>query len=861
MTASAHTPMMQQYLAIKAEHPDMLLFYRMGDFYELFFDDAQKAAKLLDLTLTHRGQSAGKPIPMAGVPYHAADGYLAKLLRLGECVAVCEQVGETLGKGPMRREVTRVITPGTLSDDNLLEAKSNPILASLHLSKGQFGIAWTNMSQGVLRLFVAQNEDEARALLHRLAPSELLLPTGQNEDAALAFLDILPPHRRALRPDWEFALQQAEETLKKQFRVSRLEGLSPASYRPAHPAAGALIGYLQATQKQDLHFLNALVLEKSDDYLHLPACTQEHLELVAKPGQKKTSLLSLLDTSSTPMGARLLREMLLNPVRSHARLENRYAAVSTCIAFAERDAVRTLLSRFADLERIATRISLGSAKPHCLVGLRQSLSLLPELVGHLVELQPTTLLETIAQQIRPEPELLHLLKAAIAPEPANLLRDGGVIATGYDVELDALRRLKENAKSALEDFENSERQKTGINSLRFAYNRVQGFYIELPQSQAHLVPAHYQRKQTLKNIERFTIPELKDFEHKVLSADTQSLAREKELYEGLLGILREHINRIRSIALALARLDVFLCFAERAVSLNWHRPQLSQAPILELKQARHPIVEQEQNCPFISNNLQLDNHTRLLLITGPNMGGKSTFMRQTALIVLLAHIGAFVPATEAIIGPIDAIYTRIGAHDDVSQGRSTFMVEMQETAYILRQASAKSLVIIDEIGRGTSTYDGMALAQATAMALANVGAFTLFSTHYFELTELAKQHQQIRNAHVSASTEQGEIQFLYRMEPGAALRSYGIEVAALAGLPEATLHFAKNALLRLEQSVPPNAEQVAIHRPVPATKEPNWSGIINLLAKLDPDNMSPKQALETLYTLKRGYQEMEQTRV
>lgn len=858
MTASAHTPMMQQYLAIKANHPDMLLFYRMGDFYELFFEDAQRAAKLLDLTLTHRGQSAGKPIAMAGVPYHAADGYLAKLVRLGECVAICEQIGEAQGKGPMQRQVTRIITPGTLSDDNLLEAKSNPILASLYLNKGQFGIAWTNMSQGVLRLFVAHDEDEARALLHRLAPSELLLASGQSEDTALSFLNLLPHHRRALRPDWEFALQQAEETLKRQFQTTHLDGLSQIAYRTAHPAAGALICYLQATQKQDLHFLSQLILEKSDDYLHLSACTQEHLDLVPKPGQKKASLLALLDSTSTAMGARLLREMLLNPIQSHERLQNRYDAVAACIAFPERDALRALLLKFADIERICTRISLGSAKPHCLVGLRQSLALLPELSNSLSQLQATTLLDAIRQKIGSEPELLHLLTEAIAETPSNLLRDGGVIATGYDAELDELRHLSENAKSALEKFEEAERQKTGISSLRFAYNRVQGFYIEMPQSQAHLAPGHYQRKQTLKNLERFTIPELKAFEDKVLGAEAKALAREKELYEDLLGVLRQHINRLKTLAISLARLDVFLCFAERALSLQWHRPTLSDEPVLTLRNARHPLVEQEQNTPFIANDLDLNQETRLLLITGPNMGGKSTFMRQTALIVLLAHIGAYVPASQAVIGSIDAIYTRIGAHDDLSQGRSTFMVEMQETAYILRQASAKSLVIIDEIGRGTSTFDGMALAEATAVHLANIGSFSLFSTHYFELTALQTQHKNIQNAHVSASVEQGEIQFLYQMQPGPALRSYGIEVAALAGMPQDSIRHAKSTLLRLEQPMQSNLPLPKTANPPPSAPSRDWSALEALLSELEPDNMSPKQALDALYKIRQCHQQREQ---
>lgn len=859
MTVSAHTPMMQQYLAIKAEHPEMLLFYRMGDFYELFFEDAQRAAKLLDLTLTHRGQSAGKPIPMAGVPYHAADAYLAKLVRLGECVAICEQIGETQGKGPMQRAVTRIITPGTLSDDNLLEAKSNPILAALYLSKNQFGIAWTNMTQGVLRLFVADSEDEARALLHRLAPSELLLASGQSENDALSFLDILPHHRRALRPDWEFALQQAEETLKKQFQAARLEGLSEAKYRVAHPAAGALLCYLQNTQKQELHFLSQLVLEKSDDYVHLPASTQEHLDLVPKSGQKKPSLLTLLDSTSTAMGARLLREMLLNPIQNHERLQNRYDAVGACIAFTERDNLRALLARFADIERISTRISLGSAKPHCLVGLRQSLALLPELAEYVHSLQTTTLLESLKNKITPEPELLALLTKAIAEEPSNLLRDGGVIANAYDTELDALRHLRDNAKMALGDFEASERQKTGINSLRFAYNRVQGFYIELPQGQAHLVPAHYQRKQTLKNLERFTIPELKAFEERVLSAETKALAREKELYEALLDVLCQHVQRIKATALALARLDVFLCFAERALSLQWHRPTLCHENVLKLHGARHPIVEQEHNKPFIANPLQLDDKTRLLLITGPNMGGKSTFMRQTALIVLLAYIGAYVPADTAQIGPIDAIYTRIGAHDDLSQGRSTFMVEMQETAYILRQASPKSLVIIDEIGRGTSTFDGVALAEATAVCLASMGCFSLFSTHYFELTELEGRCPHIQNAHVSASTEHGKIQFLYQMQAGPALRSYGIEVAALAGMPAETLQYAKNRLLRLEK--PTHANQtLAKTMPQASPKGTrDWSALESLISECDPDNMSPKQALEALYAIRQCHQQLEQT--
>lgn len=830
--------MMQQYLRIKSEYPDMLLLYRMGDFYELFFDDAKRAAQLLNLTLTHRGQSADKPIPMAGVPYHAVENYLARLLKKGESVAICEQIGDpATSKGPVERQVTRIITPGTVTDEALLDAKKDNLLLALHQQKQKIGLAWVDLSSGRFHLLELAETSQLSAELTRLQPAELLLQEASPlEEYCLNF-----PVK--VRPGWEFNFDSAKNRLCEQFTVSNLAAFGEQDYPTALIAAGALLSYLQTTQKQALPHLNALTLENSHDYLQLDASTQKHLELFENvQGGNENSLLSVLDKTACTMGSRLLKRWLGRPLKQQSLIQARQQAIAEIIGLQCEATIHQLLRQICDVERIVSRIALKSARPRDLLALGTTLTVLPEIHAALAQNKCPLALELKAHT-QPLPTLQQLLAAAIIENPPVLIRDGGVIAPGFDEELDELRMLSTRANETLDKLEQDERQRTGLSSLKFGFNNVQGYYIELSKAQSEKAPTHYHRKQTLKNVERYITPELKVFEEKVLSAQVKALAREKWLYDNLLEEIQQSIAELTQLARALAQLDVVVTLAERAQSLNWCCPSLVPESQISIQAGRHPVIENLLQEQFIANDLQLQPEQNILLITGPNMGGKSTYMRQTALIVLLAHIGSFVPAQAVTLGPIDRIFTRIGASDDLASGRSTFMVEMTETAQILRQATHESLVLIDEIGRGTSTYDGMALAYASCAYLATtIKAYTLFSTHYFELTNLSQQWPCIRNVHLQASLETGRIIFLYRVEPGYANRSYGLEVAELAGIPADVLQIARSHLKHMQTDAPAAEPFQAVLQPQPM--------VLRELAKVDPDQLTAREALDLIYRLK-----------
>lgn len=841
--------MMQQYLRIKADYPDMLLFYRMGDFYELFFDDAKRGAQLLDLTLTHRGQSNNKPIPMAGLPYHAAENYLARLIKKGESVAICEQVGDpATSKGPVERQVTRIITPGTVTDEALLDARKDNILLAIHQQKQKIGLAWAELSSGRFHVLELNEASQLSAELTRLQPAELLLQESSpiyNQCSQFAV---------KMRPGWEFEAASANQRICEQFSVSDLAALGQPDHPTAFVAAGALLAYLNTTQKQALPHFNQITLEHAHDYLQLDAATQKHLELFENTqGRSEHCLLSVLDKTATTAGGRLLKRWLGRPLKQQDKIQQRQQAISEIIQRQQDSATHQLLRQTCDVERIVSRIALKSARPRDLVALRTTLSLLPELSA-AINANSSSLFKQLKTLIQPKPQLQLLLDSAIIDNPPMLIRDGGVIAPGFDEQLDELSNLSTHANDKLIALEQEEKQRTGLSTLKFGFNSVQGYYIELSKSQAEKAPAHYQRKQTLKNVERYITPELKVFEEKVLSAQVKALAREKWLYDCLLEELQKNISELTQLAQAIAELDVLNNLAARAQSLNWQCPELVAEAGIAIKAGRHPVIEQLLQEQFIANDLVLQPEHNIMLITGPNMGGKSTYMRQTALIVLLAHIGSFVPAQSVRLGPIDRIFTRIGASDDLSSGRSTFMVEMTETAQILRQATHESLVLIDEIGRGTSTYDGMALAYATCAHLASqIKAYTLFSTHYFELTDLAQQISCIRNVHLQASVDSGRIVFLYQAESGPANRSYGLEVAELAGMPAEVLAVA-HIHLNEHSTQEARAASVLITpktSPVPPIKDASQtSPILKTLANIDPDQLSARDALDLLYRLK-----------
>jgi DNA mismatch repair protein MutS len=839
------TPMMEQYLRIKAQHPDMLLFYRMGDFYELFHEDAVRASRLLDITLTQRGASNGQPIKMAGFPFHSAEPYLARLVKLGESVVICEQIGDpATSKGPVERKVVRIVTPGTLTDSALLDEKRDNILLALHERNNKLGIAWLNLASG--QFFVSETEiSNLASELERLQPSEILLaenisPPG-NCNAAIKTL-----------PAWHFDLESSRRTLCQQFATRDLAGFGCDDYTSGLEAAGALLGYARLTQGQSIAHIRSIRVYTADNYVRMDAATRRNLEISQTlRGEPAPTLLSLMDTCASNMGSRLLNHCLHHPLRDRAILRARLDAVENLTT--DKAQTHGLLKTYVDVERISARIALRSARPRDLSGLRDTLTQLPQLHG-LLENNASMLVTELAKTLLPDPTLTGLLARTIRAEPSTVLRDGGVIADGFDAELDELRGIQSNCGDFLLQLETRERARSGISTLKVEYNRVHGFYIEVSQAQAANVPDDYRRRQTLKNAERYITPELKAFEDKALSANERALAREKFLYEQLLDQLAPCIAHLQQIAAAIAELDVLNTFAERAASLNFSSPVFSDEAVLTIRNGRHPVVEAQVE-QFIANDTSLHAKRQMLLITGPNMGGKSTYMRQVALITLLAHCGSFVPADEAILGDIDQIFTRIGSSDDLASGRSTFMVEMTEAANILHNASGKSLVLVDEIGRGTSTFDGLALAHAIACHLLNTNrSYTLFATHYFELTRLSEQFIQLANVHLKAIEHQHSIIFLHSVNEGAASQSYGLQVAALAGVPAVVIKNAGKQLRQLEQqSVMQNPQgdlfvEAKISHPDPVTVE---HPAITALKNIQPDEFSPKSALELLYQLKK----------
>ena len=924
---SNHTPMMQQYLRIKAEHPDMLLFYRMGDFYELFHDDAVRAAKLLDITLTQRGASNGSPIKMAGVPYHAAEQYLARLVKMGESVAICEQIGDpATSKGPVERKVVRIVTPGTVTDSALLEEKRDNLLLALSFSspdKGrpggvEVGLAWLNLASGQFTLAEVAAK-QLPAELERLQPSEILFAESttapQFKNAANKSL-----------PDWHFNRDTAHRALCQQFATIDLAGFGCEDFSVGLEAAGALLGYAKLTQGQSIAHIRSAQVYHADEYVRMDAATRRNLEITQTlRGEPAPTLLSLLDTCATNMGSRLLAHWLHHPLRNRTTLQARLDAVeqlntsnpnpsqpplvrggeeagSATVTSPDKGRLGGVLFRSVhdhlkpsvDVERITARIALRSARPRDLSGLRETLKTLPQLHGTLAQCD-ATLLKQLADAlnlselpashptVRPELvegsaqsagspentlqtsapvnpstgsgrtgiELVELLQNTIKPEPSSVLREGSVIADGFDPELDELRGIQTNCGDFLLELEMRERARTGITTLKVEYNRVHGFYIEVSAAQSVNVPDDYRRRQTLKNAERYITPELKAFEDKALSANDRALAREKFLYEQLLDQLAPFIPQLQRIAAAIAELDVLATFAERATTLNFSAPQFSDDAQISIRQGRHPVVEAQVDT-FTPNDATLNDARRTLLITGPNMGGKSTYMRQVAIIALLAHVGCFVPAHEAVLGEIDQIFTRIGASDDLASGRSTFMVEMTEAANILHNATDKSLVLVDEIGRGTSTFDGLALAYAIARHLLEINrSYTLFATHYFELTRLAEEFTQLANVHLDAIEHQHSIVFLHSVNEGAASQSYGLQVAALAGVPNSVIRSAKKQLVKLEQNSAAQNPQGDLFTAAPEAPEPEEHPLVSALRDLQPDEMSPKEALERIYQLKK----------
>ena len=845
MSKATVSPMMQQYLGIKAQHPDKLVFYRMGDFYELFFDDAVAAAQLLDITLTTRGQIEGEPIKMAGVPYHAVEQYLARLVKLGKSVAICEQVGEVgASKGPVERKVVRIVTPGTLTDSALLEDKETNRIVAVYADKKQLGLAWASLQSGEFKTKIIEANKLTDELV-RLQAAEILLPDSPNAPT------ITLPHANLTRlHDWQFAPDSGFTLLTHYFTCQDLRGfgLDPQQHAAAIGAAGALLNYIQLTQSQLPKHLDSLSLETDSQYIALDAATRRNLEITTTlSGKKSPTLFSVLDHCASHMGSRLLAQWLHHPLRNRAHIQARQQAVAALQT--EYLPLHNQLKKIADIERIAARIAVGSARPRDLSGLRDSLFALATLQ------LPNSALLTTLQNIFPEGiHIAERLQAAILPEPAVWLRNGGVINHHFSAELDELRHIQTHGDEFLLALENRERERTGLSTLKVEFNRVHGFYIELSKTQAEHAPAEYQRRQTLKNVERFITPELKTFEDKVLAAQDTALALEKKLYEQLLQELQQQLPLLQKTAKAAAALDVLCCFAAHAVEHHYHAPEFVDYPCIEIDEGRHPVVEQQVQ-RFTANHTRLDNKHRLVLLTGPNMGGKSTYMRQVALIVLLAHTGSFVPAQCAQIGPIDQIFTRIGASDDLASNRSTFMVEMSETAYILHHATAQSLVLMDEVGRGTSTFDGLALAHAIAEHLLQKNqSFSLFATHYFELTALPEHHPTALNMHLAALEQGQDIVFLHHIEAGPASKSYGIAVAKLAGLPPRALKSAQKHLALLENQASNQRPQLDIFNTYPSnetqpTSEPH--PVLTTLAQLNPDHLSPREALNCLYQLKQ----------
>jgi DNA mismatch repair protein MutS len=861
-----HTPMMQQYLRIKAEHPDVLLFYRMGDFYELFFDDARRAAELLDITLTRRGQSNGEPIPMCGVPYHAVNGYLARLVKRGEAVAICEQIGDpALAKGPVERRVQRIVTPGTLTEEALLDAAGDSLLAGVCRSEAGFGLAWLNLASG--RFCVAEPATEAALLaeLERLQPSEVLVtdgpqgsPAGTGVPAGIGVPAGLEKRFHCRRRDpLNFDPDLGRIALTRHFGTRDLAGFGCEGLGAALGAAAAVLEYAKATHRQALDYLVGLKPVGAGELIELDPHSRRNLEIDQRlDGGRAQTLYSVMNRTSTPMGARLLREWLNAPSRSQRIVLARQGAVAELLGTYLDEQLLPVLRGVGDLERILTRVALQSALPRDLARLRGALATLPAL-RELLSAAGHPTLQALDAGLGDFRALAADLAACLVDEPPAVLRDGGVIRPGFDVELDRLRSTSSDAASWLTELERAERERTGIASLKVGYNRIHGYYIETSRNAADQIPAHYARRQTLKNVERYITPELKAFEDDALTSRTRALARERLLYDAVLARINEQQQPLRRAAQSVAELDVLGCFAERARTLRMCAPELTRDAGMEIRGGRHPVVEQVQSAPFVPNDLDLDERRRMLIVTGPNMGGKSTYMRQVALIVLLAYTGSFVPADSARIGPVDRIFTRIGASDDLTGGRSTFMVEMSETANILHNASASSLVLLDEIGRGTSTYDGLALAWAVAEHLArHVRPFTLFATHYFELTRLAEQVPGVANVHLSAREHRGDVVFLHSVQDGPASQSYGIQVARLAGVTETVLQSARQKLNALEQQAADQGPQDDLFRARPAAAQAcstqaaaRMRAVAERLAALDPDSLTPRQALDLLYEL------------
>ena len=876
---AAHTPMMQQYLRIKAQHPDILMFYRMGDFYELFFDDAEKAARLLDITLTRRGTSGGEPIKMAGVPYHSADQYLAKLVRLGESVVICEQTGDpATAKGPVERQVTRIVTPGTLTDAALLEEKRESVIVALQVHESVLGLAWLNLAGGKFCVMETA-PDNLAAELERLKPAEVLIPDSPESLDGLDGDSVFRKTYLKRLPFWQFDVEAAARILSRQFGTHDLSGFGCESLRPSLGAAGALLEYVRLTQGTSIAHISALGVEQDGAYLRLDAATRRNLEISETIlGDAAPTLLSLLDTCSTNMGSRLLRHWLHHPLRDRALIQNRLDSVSWLMGEAGSGpylAVRACLKRVGDIERITARVALKSARPRDLSGLRDSLKQLPQALALIAEMRSAnsepinTSIAVLAKKMVPDEMLIALLEKALRDEPAVMLREGGVIADGYDAELDELRAIQNNCGEFLLRLEEREKTRTGIPSLKVEYNRLHGFYIEVTHAHSDKVPSDYRRRQTLKNAERYITPELKVFEDKALSAQGHALDREKFLYGELLDTLAPYVAHLQGVAQSVAELDVLATFAERALALDYTLPLFIDETAIEIEAGRHPVVERQVE-NFIANDLRLgacrgDQTRQMLVITGPNMGGKSTYMRQAALIALLAHCGSFVPAASARFGPLDQIFTRIGASDDLAGGRSTFMLEMNEAANILHNASSQSLVLMDEVGRGTSTFDGLALALAIARYLLEKnGSYTLFATHYFELTQLAEEFPQVANVHLRAVEHKHRIVFLHAINDGPASQSYGLQVAALAGVPTPVIKTARQYLVKLEKEAVGRHPQLDLFSDAaPArcetgeTAETWQSGeilaqhpVFSMLRAVIPDELSPKQALDTLYALK-----------
>lgn len=849
-----HTPMMQQYLQLKAQNPEILLFYRMGDFYELFYDDAKKAAALLDISLTKRGQSAGQPIPMAGVPYHAVEGYLAKLVQLGESVAICEQIGDpATAKGPVERQIVRIVTPGTVSDEALLPERTDNLIVALYQERDKFGLASLDMASGRFQLCEPADTAALVAELQRLRPAELLYCEDFQEMALLT-----PYSGLRRRPIWEFELSTAINELNRQFGTKDLRAFGVEKASLGLSAAGCLLQYAKETQRGALPHIQSISLQAKQDIIQLDAATRRNLELTQNlAGGTDNTLASVLDKCVTPMGSRLLKRWLHQPIRQRQTLLQRQQTIGELIAADLPDTLQPLLHNIGDMERILTRVALRSARPRDLTRLRAALSQLPHLATALQAVDAPQSQRLFAR-IEDFSAEWDLLQRAIGENPPLLIRDGGVIAAGYHSELDEWRSLAAGATEYLEQLELRERQATGIDTLKIGFNAVHGYYIQISAGQAHKAPIHYVRRQTLKNAERYIIPELKEYEDKVLKSKSAALALEKQLYDELFDLLLPRLGALQLAAQTLAELDVLSNLAERAATLNYVAPQFSDAIGVHIEGGRHPVVEQVIKEPFIANPLKLDNERHLLIITGPNMGGKSTYMRQTALIALLAHIGSYVPADSACLGPIDRIFTRIGASDDLASGRSTFMVEMTEMANILHQAGAQSLVLIDEIGRGTSTYDGLSLAWACAEWLARkIRSLTLFATHYFELTALPESLPGVANIHLDALEHNNTIAFLHSVQEGAASKSYGLAVAALAGVPPQVVKLAKQKLHQLESlSAHQSDKQLQELRQLQHEQgelalysEPD--ALREALEQLDPDELSPKQALAYLYQLKK----------